>query len=1016
MARNRLEIILSGQVRDFNAKLKEAQNQADETFGAISSAAQSTGAAFGSLAIAGALLTKSFLDKSVEMAQFRGTLTAVMKDAGAADEALRKMVDFAANTPFDLPGVVGAGVKLTALKADVDRFLPLAGDLAAVFNRDIKDAADALGKSLAGSQDGLTQLADSFGIAKSEMIKFGAVAKGDGSISTAEKDLDKLRDALEKIIKSKYGGAMEAQSKTAAGAFANLSDAIDQLKASLGDEVAPVFAEIAKRLGDLVQKFDGLPSTTKNMIAWSVVVATAIGGIGLAAAGAVAAFGPLYSAVKGFAALNTSVTLFAGLEAGISASAQAAITGSGSMAAMTGATTATGAASAATTVSLRAMAAAMLTSPIGIVVALGAAAAGLVHWYGKTVDASKEMQIAEQHAADRFRESKEAITAAANALREYHGVVEAATAATVEEFKKAGKTDLDAAKAILAATEQRNEAYAKGDDARVKILSERIHVLYGVREALSGAHVAKMEAEAAAQAKEKAAIEASTKARELYEKRATAGFYETKTAQLDALDAVLQVMKKSDAEYEKLSLSRVKLAREVGEEETKAAEETRKNAVAAAMWELDKLKALGNDNFQQRKAALEKILQRDDLITEERKKLELELLEVERTIGEHKVAIAKKTAEKKLKAEQDAAKLRVDAAKTDRAEADQELDILKEKLDLGQDVTEQLKEQLQTRQKLTEEEIKAAAEADKIGKSAAEKASIDKQAQSAITMSRKDTARESDAIERKTDEKRKKSTLEALKLEEQLAEAKLKADKHVTRGDLNAHYKERLRISEEQLRLQAEIDAATAPPEEKARIQNQLELDLYNLRKKSTEELAAASAELEKAKKKAEDLNKTTFKGVQSLDDMIKDMSNLGGIRRRGANKAEGEEGVSDSGRNRAAGSLGVNPNEKVPEGPDYKTASERKGTKQSGGGSGNSGGMGVSKWDRERAESEKVARGEGGDGGVASQSLLAQLLAAVQKFHADVLTTAGKSGLKVQFVTPQGAPSDGWTYTSQQT
>ena len=547
MAKNRLEIILSGNVRDFNRKLKEARQTADDSFGAISSAAQSTSVALGAVGIAGSLLAKSFVDKSVEMQKFRGTLVAVTKDVDKADAALQKMVKFAATTPFDLPGVVDAGVKLQSLKVDVDTFLPLAGDLAAVFGRSIPDAALALGKAATGSQDGLTQLADSFGIAKKELIEFGAASKDGKTIDVT--NIDKLQAALQKVIASKYGGAMAEQAKTAGGAFANLSDAVDQLKAALGDELADDFAKVAKAVTEMVQEFNELPDPTKRMIAQSVILVTALAGIGAAASGLIAVFGPLVGVMGTFSATvaaSTPIT-WAGTRA-LAASGAAAAKSAVQRVALTGAIASSVGPSVAARAAMTGLASAtramlLAMGPVGVVVALGAAAAGLVHAYGKSVKAAEEGRIAQQKMADRFRESRKEITLAATALREYAGELEGATASATQKFIEAGKTDLDAVKAIVALQEQRNEASKQGDEARAQQLLDRINVLRGVQRDLQGTGAAKAEADKKAAEDAKKALEEQSKLEDQYQKRSAAGFYETKKAQLQALDEVLVGMK-----------------------------------------------------------------------------------------------------------------------------------------------------------------------------------------------------------------------------------------------------------------------------------------------------------------------------------------------------------------------------------------------------------------------------------------------------------------------------------------
>ena len=418
MAKNRLEIILSGQVRDFNAKLREARQEADDSFGAISSAAQSASVALGGVAIGGAALAKSFVDKAVEMQKFRATLIAVTKDVDVADESLRKMVQFASTTPFDLPGVVDAGVKLRSLQVDVDKFLPLAGDLAAVFQRDIRDSALALGRALSGSQEGVEVLNRSFGISKREMEAAGAVMKANGAVAIdSAKDLEKLEIALTNIIKQKYGGAMKEQSKDASVAFANLGDAIGQLQAALGSELTDDFASLARSITELVQEFNEIPGPTKRMIAQTVVFGTAVVGTAAAVSGLIAVFGPLAGVVSALAAKMAVGAAASSTAAAAMAATEAAAVGlAGGAGAATVATTGlTGAISAAGTALVGALAPALVVVAGGLIY--------LTNEQGKLNQVMEKSLEIEEKVAGFQRKQRQTILDTADAYRIYAGDV-----------------------------------------------------------------------------------------------------------------------------------------------------------------------------------------------------------------------------------------------------------------------------------------------------------------------------------------------------------------------------------------------------------------------------------------------------------------------------------------------------------------------------------------------------------------------------------------------------------------
>ncbi|MFA7482782.1 MAG: hypothetical protein WC314_19905 [Vulcanimicrobiota bacterium] len=915
MASNRLELILSAKTKDANDALKQFDSTVNDTMGKIQSKAQQASLALGGLAIAGAAMTKSFISEANQMQKYEATLVALTGSTEDARVELEKYVKFAADAPaFDLKGVMDGALKMKALKVDVERFLPLAGDLAATFDQTLPHAALSLSKALIGSQDGIQQLQDTFGITKRELGEFGAALKSDGSIDTSQ--LEKLQVAIEKVASTKFGGVMMAQSKQASGAFASLEDAISRLKAAMGQEIIEGFAGAANALTGVVEKLEALPGPTKAMIAQSVMAVTALAGLGAAASGAVVAFGPLALAIGATGAagaLTTPITI-AGTKA-IIAQGAAAVVAAGRQVALTGAIAASVGPSVAATAAatglgaaFRAAGAAMLASPVGVVVALGAAAAGLVHWYGKTVDEAEKLRKKSEEATEAFRSQRDAVLSAAAALREYNGNVVSAGEALAETMKEAGKTEVDANQAIIGLLDQLKQAQETGDSALEERILDRIRTLTRAREALAGTQAEKDAAAAKAAADEKAAIEAKIAAIEDYKKKASASYWETAKEELAALDAVLAQMDKSDKEYEALALSRIKLAREVGKEEEKAAEDARKAKIDIALHELDTLKAYGDKRLADQLAMLKQILAGEELNAEERKRLELEVISTQERLATQQAREREKREKDALRSKQELAKLEDQALQAQIKASDTTIRGLEEQLRQGKDVGGLLQEEIAARGELAEQLIKQQAALEKVGRTAAEQAAIEKRAQSELQALRSGQGQEADKAAKAAAESRKKSTLEALKLERELLEVKAGSDKQVTKHDLVAVAKQRLQLAEQQLQLEAELAGAGASEEEKQRIAIQLELDLWKTRKGSVTELAAATAELEKQKQKVEEMKGATLGGVQSLEEFVKEMNeSFAGQKDKDASEPPQSDASGDT---QAANQLGVDANQ----------------------------------------------------------------------------------------------------------
>lgn len=900
MPSNRLEILLSGNVRDFNQKMRAAEKTADDAFGSIGDKARDLSLVLGGMAVSGGAIVKSFLDSAVQMEKYEQTLKAITGSTKAARAELEKYTKFAATTPFDLPGVVEAATKMRALKVDVDRFLPLAGDLAAVFDRKLPDAALALSKALSGSQDGLTQLQDSFGVTKKELEDAGAIINQSTKAIDVSR-LDELQAALQKVISTKFGGTMKAQADSAAGAFSNLEDAFGRLKASLGAELKDDFAGLAKELTALLDSFNSLPGPTKRMLAQTVALGTAVAGLAAIIAGGVAVFGPLAAKIAAFSAAAGEAAIAA--EAVAAGAGVATAANFGFTAATVGSVTALDGLAAA-----GATAGAVISASIPI---LGAVAVGLAlytHHLGKVNVESEELRKKQEAAAQLFREQRGLVLDAASALKQYAGDAEKAGDALAKAFKDAGKTEVDASKAIAGLVDQLNQAQSSGDESVAKSIRERISALRYAKDALAGTYKQQKDAEKAkAEATKKAANDSAAAVAD-YKKKASSSYFETAKAQLAALDKVLKGVGKENADRKDLVLSRVALARKVAEEETKAEEDARKKRVEGRLRELDKIKAYGDDRLGAQKSLIQKILGEEKLSSDERGRLEVDLISVTESIRD-KAAKKKKEADEKAKRDADElSRLKIQSTDAQKRAVDVEIQALEQQLAQGKDVTAQIKEQIAARRELEEAAIREEAAASSRGKSGNAKVEIEKKAQAEISAIRSKATQEVDALDLKSAEQKKKAQLELIKLEQELLQTKLDSTKNLKESDIVGAAKERLQLGEAQLRLEADIAAQQASPEEKVRIAAGLENDIYNLRKQSTAELAKATEEFKKQKALRDAEKKgATLGGIQTLDQFVQSTND------QFASQRQTPESPAGNSEQRAAQQLGVNPNASAP-------------------------------------------------------------------------------------------------------
>lgn len=861
---SRLDLYIAGDARQFNKALGDANKLADKFFGDIASKAQSAATALAGISAAGGLMVGGFLQKAGEMEQFKATLTAVTGSAAEAEAQLQRLAAFAAKTPFELPSVVKAGVQMRALGVDAEKFLPLAGNLAAVMGRDIPDAALALGKALTGSQDGIQVLADSYGIAKAELVKFGAAAKSDGSIDTSQ--LEKLQGALEAIITSKFGDAMGQQSQTLNGALSNLNDSIGQLQAALGAELVPMFTGAARALTEFVSGFQGLSPAMKSMISQLAVGVTGLAALGATLSGLVAVFGPL---VAGFVALRQVMAASAAAKVAAAAAAQAAAVAEGELAVAGGAAAAS---QGLLTGAMGALRAAIIASPLGaFAVVLGLVSAALVaytdHLSNATVEQERKITVSER-AQKHYRDERDAVQQAAEALREYGSATEAASNKVADLFRKGGKTELDATKAIAGLMDQLRtmEEQGQGDSPAAQKLRDEIDLLRKVRVQVEGLQDAKDAAAAKEAAANKQRQADTNQLLTQYKEMSQHGVFKDDREQLAALDKVLAAIGKQHSEFKNLSYDRVKLARKAAEEETKAAEKGREDRLAAEMHYINLVTGSAAKDIQKRIQLMRSLLAGTLLNKEERRKVEIDLQREVDSLEKAQADARKKRDEEKRKKDEDSARTRVKAAEAERKGADSVLQSLQAQYDKGEPVLAQLERQIALRDQLDARLEREKAKQEGLGKSAGQRAAINAAAEAEIDARKRQSALEVEKL-RETAAKRDAGdmaaradlALEQKKIEEEALRQRLSAGEKVG-SQLKQQVNDRQAAERESLLLKASQDAIGASAEERSRIRRDLEIDLTRLGQQQTTEMRALTAELERQKAlKDEERQKSGF-------------------------------------------------------------------------------------------------------------------------------------------------------------
>ena len=273
-----------------NSVLQETKKGFNDLAGEVSSVAKSAALLSGSFTAALGGIVGAAVNVAGQFEQLQAKLTSTLGSSEAAARSFQRALEFAASTPFDVQGIVQATVQITAFGQSAERILPLAANLAAAFSERVQDVGQILGKAFSGSLEGFESLRNRLGISNILLAKFGAELTKTGGISiTTSASLGKAQDALEKIIRTRFGDATSRQAATLFGAISNLGDAIQRTAAAFGSTLIPIVSTVTRTLTKAVEVFESLSPATRQIISLSALAAVGLGALATAASVLIAA-------------------------------------------------------------------------------------------------------------------------------------------------------------------------------------------------------------------------------------------------------------------------------------------------------------------------------------------------------------------------------------------------------------------------------------------------------------------------------------------------------------------------------------------------------------------------------------------------------------------------------------------------------------------------------------------------------------------------------------------------------
>jgi tape measure domain-containing protein len=274
---------VSKQSQKATSGIKGFADKCNKMTGALSAiAAVQLGSVF--TGMAGGILNMGIasVQAAAQMRQYEIAFQTMLKSAEAGTQMLRDLQQFAAETPFDVPGVVSAGQQLMAFGFKAEEIIPMLTNLG--------DAASGLGLGTEGVSRlayALGQMQTSGKLNAQDMMQLtsAGISAWDMLAQAAGKTVAEMKDlcskgaidskaAVQTIIagmNDQFGGMMAKTSDEVAGLLANIKETAGNTSAAVGKYLTEAFnikgilKDVSDRLGEFQQKMQTATEQGKSM-------------------------------------------------------------------------------------------------------------------------------------------------------------------------------------------------------------------------------------------------------------------------------------------------------------------------------------------------------------------------------------------------------------------------------------------------------------------------------------------------------------------------------------------------------------------------------------------------------------------------------------------------------------------------------------------------------------------------------------------------------------------------------
>ena len=178
------------------------------------------------------LAAKTGLSEAMDLEGYRLQLETATKDTQKASEIMQYAINLANKTPFEGGELVEAASKFEAMGMAAQKWLPLAGDMAAATNKSFDQATEALIDAQTGELERLKE----FGITKAKIVEQGEKMFGGVQLVNNQGQIvnqEKFNEAMIALMQDRFAGGMEKQATTMKGLWSTVTGVTKSALANL---------------------------------------------------------------------------------------------------------------------------------------------------------------------------------------------------------------------------------------------------------------------------------------------------------------------------------------------------------------------------------------------------------------------------------------------------------------------------------------------------------------------------------------------------------------------------------------------------------------------------------------------------------------------------------------------------------------------------------------------------------------------------------------------------------------